>query len=31
MNDKANRHLIFIHGLISSGQSYKANLLRGLL
>jgi pimeloyl-ACP methyl ester carboxylesterase len=29
MDDKANRHLIFIHGLISSGQSYKANLLRG--
>jgi pimeloyl-ACP methyl ester carboxylesterase len=23
------RRLIFIHGLISSGQSYKANLLRG--
>jgi pimeloyl-ACP methyl ester carboxylesterase len=29
MNNKPNLHLIFIHGLISSGQSYKANLLRG--
>ena len=29
MNNPCNRHLIFIHGLISSGQSYKANLLRG--
>ena len=29
MNNPTNRHLIFIHGLISSGQSYKANLLRG--
>ena len=28
MNNPTNRH-IFIHGLISSGQSYKANLLRG--
>jgi pimeloyl-ACP methyl ester carboxylesterase len=30
MKSKSNRHLIFIHGLISSGQSYKATLLRGL-
>jgi pimeloyl-ACP methyl ester carboxylesterase len=30
MDDTTNRRLIFIHGLISSGQSFKANLLRGL-
>ncbi len=29
MNTPPNRHLIFIHGLISSGGSYKATLLRG--
>ena len=29
MHDPTNRRLIFIHGLLSSGQSYKANLLRG--
>ena len=30
MDDIASQRLIFIHGLISSGQSYKAKLLRGL-
>jgi pimeloyl-ACP methyl ester carboxylesterase len=30
MNETVNLGLIFIHGLLSSGQSYKANLLRGL-
>jgi pimeloyl-ACP methyl ester carboxylesterase len=29
MDNPPNRHLIFIHGLISSGESYKATLLRG--
>jgi pimeloyl-ACP methyl ester carboxylesterase len=29
MDNPADRYLIFIHGLISSGQSFKANLLRG--
>jgi pimeloyl-ACP methyl ester carboxylesterase len=29
MKNTSNRYLIFIHGLISSGQSYKATLLRG--
>jgi pimeloyl-ACP methyl ester carboxylesterase len=29
MDNPTNRPLIFIHGLLSSGQSYKANLLRG--
>jgi pimeloyl-ACP methyl ester carboxylesterase len=28
-HDAPDRSLIFIHGLLSSGQSYKANLLRG--
>lgn len=30
VDDPTNRRLIFIHGLISSGQSFKANLLRGV-
>jgi pimeloyl-ACP methyl ester carboxylesterase len=29
-NDVASRRLIFIHGLISSGQGFKGKLLRGL-
>jgi pimeloyl-ACP methyl ester carboxylesterase len=29
VHNPINSHLIFIHGLLSSGQSYKANLLRG--
>ena len=29
MDDTSKQRLIFIHGLLSSGQSYKANLLRG--
>jgi pimeloyl-ACP methyl ester carboxylesterase len=28
-HDAPSQRLIFIHGLLSSGQSYKANLLRG--
>lgn len=30
MRDPLSRNLIFIHGLISSGQGFKGNLLRGL-
>ncbi len=30
MDDTVCRRLIFIHGLVSSGQAFKANLLRGL-
>ena len=30
MDDTVNHRLIFIHGLLSNGQSFKANLLRGL-
>ena len=30
VDDPTNRRLIFIHGLISSSQSFKANLLRGV-
>ena len=29
MHNPTNHSLIFIHGMLSSGQSYKANLLRG--
>jgi len=29
MNETASRPLIYVHGLLSSGQSFKANLLRG--
>lgn len=30
-NDTTSRRPIFIHGLVSSGKGFKANLLRGLL
>jgi pimeloyl-ACP methyl ester carboxylesterase len=30
MDESSNRRLIFIHGLISSGQGFKGNLLREL-